>query len=76
VDNETEAAIARSLEQITRDRTTIAIAHRLSTIRNADCIYVMEFGRIIESGTHEELSNQEGIYANLWRVQTGVVSST
>jgi len=75
VDNETEAAIARSLEHITQDRTTIAIAHRLSTIRNADCIYVMEFGRMIESGTHEQLLNQEGVYANLWRVQTGVVSS-
>lgn len=75
VDNETEAAIARSLEHITQDRTTIAIAHRLSTIRNADCIYVMEFGRIIESGTHEELLDRDGIYANLWRVQTGVVIS-
>lgn len=71
VDNETEAAIARSLEHITQDRTTIAIAHRLSTIRNADCIYVMELGRIIESGTHEELLDRDGIYANLWRVQTG-----
>lgn len=71
VDNETEAAIARSLEQITRNRTTIAIAHRLSTIRNADCIYVMEFGRIVERGTHEELLTKEGIYAGLWRVQTG-----
>lgn len=72
VDNETEAAIARSLEHITQERTTIAIAHRLSTIRNADCIYVMEFGRIIESGTHEELVTHNGIYANLWRVQTGI----
>jgi ATP-binding cassette subfamily B protein len=72
VDNETEAAIARSLEHITTNRTTIAIAHRLSTIRNADCIYVMEFGRIIERGTHEQLLARDGIYANLWRVQTGV----
>jgi len=72
VDNETEAAIARSLETITQNRTTIAIAHRLSTIRNADCIYVMEFGRIVEWGTHEELLAKAGIYANLWRVQTGV----
>ena len=72
VDNETEAAIARSLEKITQDRTTIAIAHRLSTIRHADCIYVMERGRIVEQGQHEELLQQQGIYANLWRVQTGL----
>jgi ATP-binding cassette, subfamily B, bacterial len=71
VDNETEAAISRSLAKITRNRTTIAIAHRLSTIRHADCIYVMERGQIAERGTHEELLTQQGIYANLWRVQTG-----
>jgi ATP-binding cassette, subfamily B, bacterial len=71
VDNETEAAIQRSLEQITKNRTTIAIAHRLSTIRNADCIYVMEQGRLVEQGRHEELLGQPGIYANLWRVQMG-----
>lgn len=72
VDNETEAAIQRSLERITVNRTTIAIAHRLSTIRNADCIYVMEHGELVESGTHEELLAKNGIYANLWRVQSGV----
>ena len=71
VDNETEAAIARSLEKITRNRTTIAIAHRLSTIRHADCIYVLEFGQIVERGTHEELLAKQGIYNNLWQVQTG-----
>ena len=71
VDNETEAAIARSLEKITQNRTTIAIAHRLSTIRHSDCIYVMEQGKLIEQGTHEELIAQDGIYNNLWRVQTG-----
>ncbi len=72
VDNETEAAIQRSLERITVNRTTIAIAHRLSTIRNADCIYVMEQGQLVESGTHEELLQLHGIYANLWRVQSGL----
>ncbi|MEO1186505.1 MAG: ATP-binding cassette domain-containing protein, partial [Cyanobacteria bacterium J06636_27] len=74
VDNETEAAIARSLERITVDRTTIAIAHRLSTIRNSDCIYVLEYGEIVESGTHEELLEHNGIYASLWRVQSGLKS--
>jgi len=71
VDNETEAAIQRSIERITQNRTTIAIAHRLSTIRNADCIYVMERGKIVESGRHEELLARQGIYGNLWTVQTG-----
>ena len=72
VDNETEAAIQRSLERITVGRTTIAIAHRLSTVRNADCIYVMEHGNIVERGRHEDLLNQQGVYASLWQVQTGV----
>lgn len=72
VDNETEAAIQRSLEKITKNRTTIAIAHRLSTVRNADCIYVMEHGKLVEQGRHEQLLEQEGIYASLWRVQSGI----
>ena len=72
VDNETEAAIQRSLEKITKNRTTIAIAHRLSTIRNADCIYVMEHGKLVEWGKHEDLLEQQGIYASLWRVQSGL----
>ncbi len=71
VDNETEAAIQRSLERITRDRTTIVIAHRLSTIRHADHIYVLERGRLAEEGHHEDLLASEGIYAGLWKVQTG-----
>ena len=71
VDNETEAAIQRSLEKVSADRTTIVIAHRLSTVRHAHRIHVMEAGRVIESGTHEELVEQGGLYAALWRVQTG-----
>jgi ATP-binding cassette, subfamily B, bacterial len=69
VDNETEAAIQRSLDKITLDRTTIAIAHRLSTIRNAHRIYVMERGQLVEAGTHEELLAEHGIYAGLWNIQ-------
>ncbi len=72
VDNETEAAIQRSLERITKNRTTIAIAHRLSTVRNADCIFVMEEGRVVESGQHEQLIEHDGVYASLWRVQSGI----
>ena len=71
VDNETEAAIQRSLERIAKNRTMILIAHRLSTIRNADKIYVLEHGRVREEGRHEELLEHEGIYAGLWQVQTG-----
>jgi ATP-binding cassette subfamily B protein len=73
VDNETEAAIQRSLELIGRDRTVIVIAHRLSTIRHADRIHVLEAGRIVESGSHDELLAERGLYAALWRIQTGEV---
>ncbi len=71
VDNETEAAIQRSLERITRNRTTVVIAHRLSTIRHADCIYVLDQGRLAEAGHHEALLEQDRLYAGLWKVQTG-----
>jgi ATP-binding cassette subfamily B protein len=72
VDNETEAAIQRSLEHITENRTTVAIAHRLSTVRNAHRIYVMEHGQLVEAGTHEELLDRGALYASLWRVQMGL----
>ena len=71
VDNETEAAIQRSLNVISRNRTTIVIAHRLSTVRQADCIYLVEGGRITESGTHDALIAMSGGYYDLWRLQTG-----
>lgn len=71
VDNETEAAIQRSLTQVARGRTTIVIAHRLSTIVGADRIHVMDAGRVVESGRHEELVTAGGRYAALWSVQTG-----
>ena len=75
VDNETEAAIQKSLTKITQNRTTIAIAHRLSTIRHSHCIYVMDKGQIVEHGTHQKLLALNGIYAGLWGVQSGVRSA-
>ncbi|TVR30729.1 MAG: ABC transporter ATP-binding protein [Nitriliruptor sp.] len=71
VDNETEAAIQRSLVRVAQDRTTIVIAHRLSTVRHADRIHVLEDGCVVEAGTHDELVACDGRYAALWRVQTG-----
>ena len=71
MDNETEAAIQRSLETVSRGRTTLVIAHRLSTVRHADRIHVLEGGRVSEAGIHDELLGGGGLYAALWRVQTG-----
>ena len=73
VDTETERAIQENLNQLTVGKTAIIIAHRLSTIRRADKIIVLENGRLTESGTHQELIEQKGIYADLWNVQTGVL---
>lgn len=75
VDNETEAAIQRSLRVATADCTAVVVAHRLSTVRNSDRIWVLDAGRIVESGTHDELVAADGGYAALWRVQTGVLST-
>ncbi|MAQ13635.1 MAG: ABC transporter [Sandaracinus sp.] len=75
VDNETEAAIQRSLARIAEGRTTIIIAHRLSTVRHAHRIHVLAQGQVAEAGTHEELLARDGLYANLWSVQTGETAS-
>ena len=75
VDNETEAAIQRCLQEITRHRTTLVIAHRLSTVRHADRIVVLEQGRVVESGRHGDLLARRGPYAALWRVQSGLLPS-
>jgi ATP-binding cassette subfamily B protein len=73
VDTETEMLIQRSLDRLTEDRTTFAIAHRLSTIKDADQIVVLEDGRIVERGTHEDLIDDDGLYAHLWGVQAGEI---
>ncbi|TKX70458.1 ABC transporter ATP-binding protein [Halorubrum sp. SP9] len=73
VDTETEMLIQRSLDRLTADRTTFAIAHRLSTIKDADTILVLEGGRIAERGTHDELLENDGLYAHLWGVQAGEI---
>ncbi|UPM45213.1 ABC transporter ATP-binding protein [Halocatena salina] len=74
VDNRTEVLIQRSLDEVTADRTTLVVAHRLSTVRNTDRIVVLDSGEIIEQGTHEELLDRDGTYADLWNVQVGAVS--
>ncbi|RMG14400.1 MAG: ABC transporter ATP-binding protein [Planctomycetota bacterium] len=73
VDNETEAAIQRSMQRIAAGRTTLVIAHRLSTLRGSDLIFVLDRGEVVEQGTHEELLARDGIYRRLWAVQTGEV---
>lgn len=73
VDNETEAAIQRSLRAATAGCTALVVAHRLSTVRHAHRIWVIDKGRIVEAGTHDELLALDGSYAGLWRVQTGTL---
>jgi ATP-binding cassette subfamily B protein len=69
LDSESEAAVQRALDAALADRTSLVIAHRLSTIRGADRILVVEAGRIVQSGTHEELLEAGGLYADLYRTQ-------
>lgn len=73
VDNETEAALQRSIHTISQHRTTVIIAHRLSTVRHADRILVFENGRVVEDGSHDSLLELNGVYARLWAVQTGTL---
>ena len=70
IDNETEAAIQQSLARLKSHHTIIIIAHRLSAVRNADIIFVLEKGAIIESGTHDELLKKQGVYTKLWNIQS------
>ena len=71
LDSESEALIQDALDTLMRDRTTIVIAHRLSTVRRMDRLIVLERGRIVESGSHDELLALGGIYASLWAHQSG-----
>jgi len=71
VDNETEEALQKSLAVISKNRTTIVIAHRLSTIRHSDSIMVLDEGKVVELGSHDELLDNNSQYARLWNVQTG-----
>jgi ATP-binding cassette, subfamily B, bacterial len=70
IDSKTEAVILDALERLMEGRTTVMIAHRLSTIRNADIILVLDQGRLVQRGGHEELVNQEGLYRQLYEMQT------
>jgi len=74
LDNESEARVQNSLEALMKGRTTVVVAHRLSTIKNADQIAYIEDGRVVESGTHNELLDKKGKYAAL--VNLGSLNAT
>lgn len=73
IDSETEEIIQNSLRKMRQGRTTIAIAHRLSTIQDANCIYVLDKGRIIEAGNHQELIQLGGTYKKMYELQAGMM---
>lgn len=76
IDTETEAIIQRALDVVKEGRTTFVIAHRLSTIKKADMILVLEKGEIAERGSHEQLMQQEGLYAQMYELQKGAVANS
>jgi len=69
MDTKTERKIQEALHFISKNRTTITIAHRLSTLRDADFLIVIEDGKVVENGTHEELLNRDGVYKKLYTLQ-------
>lgn len=75
IDSETETIVQESLKKMCQGRTTIAIAHRLSTIQDANCIYVLDKGKIIESGSHDELLSQKGTYYRMYQLQAGMMEN-
>ncbi|TYS31526.1 ABC transporter ATP-binding protein [Bacillus pumilus] len=76
IDTETEAIIQRALDVVKEGRTTFVIAHRLSTIKKADTILVLEKGEIVERGSHDQLMQQEGLYAQMYELQKGTVANS
>ena len=74
IDSETEEVIQASLAKMRKGRTTLAIAHRLSTIQDADCIYVLDQGQIVETGNHQELLAQGGLYYRMYQLQAGMMN--
>jgi subfamily B ATP-binding cassette protein HlyB/CyaB len=76
LDYESESIVQRNLAQICHGRTVLIIAHRLSTVRNSDCIYVIDKGGIVETGTHQQLVTANGYYARLYKHQTGHLVAT
>ncbi len=75
IDSESETLIQKSLNQLTKSRTTIIIAHRFSTIKKLDRIIFMSYGKIIEAGTHDQLIKNDGPYARLWKMQSSDIIS-